>query len=95
MGEFAPELHAQVGDYVAELPIDVLYAVGDLAKYIADGANKHKKDTLIVNYYKDKTDLILDLHNILQSEDVVLLKASRGMQFEEIVKAIGKVNDNE
>ena len=95
MGEFAPELHSQVGDCVAELPIDVLYAVGDLAIHIAEGAKKHKKDTLTVNYYKDKTDLILDLHNILQPKDTVLLKASRGMQFEEIVKAIGKVNNNE
>ncbi|MEG2545420.1 MAG: cyanophycin synthetase, partial [Niameybacter sp.] len=95
MGEFAKDLHEQVGQYVAALGIDKLYAVGDLAIHIAEGAMHARKDHLEVKYYKDKADLILDLEQILQPEDTVLLKASRGMQFEEIVKAIGKVNDNE
>ena len=95
MGDFGPKLHQEVGKYVAEEKIDVLYAIGDLAKYIAEGAKEHKSKNLTVKYYADKQNFITDLEHILHKNDTVLLKASRGMQFEEIVKAIGKVNDNE
>lgn len=95
MGDFAPSLHQEVGKYVAEQPIDVLYAIGELAKNIAEGAAQVKDKHLTVSYYKDKQTFITDLEHILHKDDIILLKASRGMQFEEIVKAIGKVNDNE
>lgn len=95
MGEFAPEFHQQVGEYVADLDVDVLCCVGELALYIAKGASSKTKESLTINYYKDKADLICNLSHILKPQDTVLLKASRGMHFEEIVKAIGKVNDNE
>lgn len=95
MGEFAPQFHEQVGEYVAELDVDVLCCVGELAIHIAKGASDKRKEALTINYYKDKADLICNLSHILQPQDTVLLKASRGMHFEEIVKAIGKVNDNE
>lgn len=95
MGEFAPSLHEEVGRYVAEQEIEVLYAVGNLAKHIAEGAKQYGEKHLMVSYYEDKQTFITDLAQILHKDDTVLLKASRGMQFEEIVKAIGKVNDDE
>ena len=95
MGDFAPSLHEEVGRYAAMQKIDVLYAVGDLAEHIAKGAKQCEDKNLEVSYYKDKQTFITDLAQILHENDTVLLKASRGMQFEEIVKAIGKVNDNE
>lgn len=91
MGEHAPLLHAQVGSYVAELPIDILYCVGDLARYIKEGAIKHKKENLDIKYYEDKQMFIDAIQEELNDFDTVLIKASRGMHFEQIVKAIGKV----
>ena len=95
MGDFAPSLHEEVGQYAAMQKIDVLYAVGELAEHIAKGAKQCEDKHVEVRYYKDKQTFITDLEQILHENDTVLLKASRGMQFEEIVKAIGKVNDNE
>ena len=40
---------------------------------------------------KAKEEIIEDLKNIIQKDDVVLVKASRGIKFEDITKALEKV----
>ena len=87
MGEFGPALHEQVGKYAADLNIDILYAVGDIAKNIYEGA----KNKIQTEHYKTKEVFINKLQECIKPEDVVLFKASRGMHFEEMLEAVRKV----
>ena len=41
-------------------------------------------------YFEIKEEAIENFKNILQKEDVILVKASRGMHLEEIVKFLSK-----
>lgn len=89
MGEFAPELHKKVGAFAAEIGIDQVYAVGDLAEYIFMGAKEQGKTPVF--YYSTKEAFIEAMERELQAGDTILFKASRGMHFEEMLEAVRKV----
>ena len=89
MGEFAPELHKEVGTFANEIKVDLLIAVGELAKDIAQGYQLAggKK----VRYFTTKEAFVTEMGQILEKGDCVLFKASRGMHFETLVEEAGKV----
>lgn len=94
MGSHARVLHSEVGAYAAQCGINTLCSVGELAQYIELGAKSMQKN-IDLKYYTDKESFINDAPRFIQEGDVILFKASRGMQFEKMVEAIGKVKINE
>lgn len=88
LGKFGKEIHEKVGEEVYKSKIDILITVGELAKYIAETAEKlgMKQDRIFV--YDTKEDAIEKLKEIIETKDYILIKASNGMKFEEIVSAI-------
>lgn len=95
MGDHGPVLHREVGEYVATLAVDVLCAVGTIAKNIYEGAKSAQKDNLALYYYETQEDFLKDAKVFTNDANMLLFKASRGMHFENLVNAIRKVNDNE
>ena len=91
MGEYGPKLHEEVGTFILDTAIDTVYCVGELAKYIFKGISQKEKVGLSVHHYQDKESFTKQLEHELKQGDTVLVKASRGMKFEEIVASIGKV----
>ena len=91
LGENAAKFHYEVGTYAAENSVDILIAVGTQAKHIAEGAaallGKEK-----VHYYETKELLIHDIGSMISSGDVILLKGSRGMTMDQVVKKIMEMN---
>ncbi|MGL5677285.1 MAG: UDP-N-acetylmuramoyl-tripeptide--D-alanyl-D-alanine ligase [Cellulosilyticaceae bacterium] len=94
MGDFAENLHKEVGRQIAQLDVDCLIAVGDLGRYIQAGLLE-VSDGSETYHYATKEACIEALGEHIALQDTVLVKASRGMAFEEIVKALGKVNNHE
>ncbi len=93
LGKYEEELHRNVGKEIIRNKIDVLITVGNLAKYIAEEAEKlGLKQT-----YKFKTneECIKELENIIKKEDAVLIKASKAMHFEEIAESIEEAGNYE
>lgn len=86
-GELSSRYHREIGEYVSDKPVDMLIAIGDDAAYIRDGALKTMSADR-VKYYKTKNDFLKEIKNIITSGDVVLVKGSRGMAMEQIVKKI-------
>lgn len=84
LGDRENQWHREIGALAAD-KADLVIAVGPLAKEIWHGASAEKRTNL---YYQDNLSLISDLGSILQKGDVVLVKASRGRHFEEIINAI-------
>lgn len=89
MGEFAPELHQEVGEFASEVNIDLLIAVGTLAKHIYDGYKA--KTGQEACYFETKEKFVENLPQLVRRNDCILFKASRGMHFETLVEEVRKV----
>lgn len=90
LGEKEKELHAEVGAYALQKGIDVLLCTGELSKYMYENALKQQKITALrqteIYYFKTRDEMLAELKNILKSGDNILIKASHGMQFEQVVE---------
>ena len=87
MGELGPDyaaLHRSVGEYAAEIGIDLVCAIGPMSKEIAEGAASDGTKAL---WFETKADFLAQTKDILKDGDNVLIKASHGMEFPEIVEA--------
>ena len=88
LGEYSKELHEKVGKVVVKNKIDLLICVGKEVTYMAqqaivDGMSKEK-----IFLCNNNEEAIQILQQKLQPEDIVLLKASNGMNFTQICDAI-------
>lgn len=84
MGDFAPTAHHVIGRKVAESDIDFLLTVGQNAKIIADGALDAGMESTKVMHFENNKAVCVFLNAFLNEEDKILVKASRGMKFEQI-----------
>lgn len=90
LGEYSKTLHEQVGEEIAKNNIDILITVGTLAKDIAKRAEEDglaKENIFICNNNSEAVELI---NKLAEKGDAVLLKASNGLNFQEIFNAIFK-----
>ncbi len=84
LGPLAPALHAGIGEYLGKAGVDCLVAVGELAKHIYDAAEKAGVPEL--HYCAGKKEALPVLAQVVKPGCTVLVKASRGMAFEELVE---------
>ena len=85
LGREEEELHRQVGSYAAAADIDCLICIGGLSKLMyeaaaAGGAN--------AQYFEKNEDFLAQMKTLVQEGDAVLVKASHGMHFTQIVEAL-------
>lgn len=85
LGQNSQTLHEQVGEYLKDKSIDILFTFGDEAEYIY---NKGKAFVKYANHFQDKSNLIKELKSLVKDNDKVLAKGSRGMKLEDIVEAL-------
>ena len=90
LGENEKQLHYEVGQYVAENEIDVLFCAGTLSEEMAKGAQE--KGGCKVFYFKTREKMLPELLAYLAPEDTVLVKASHFMEYPKIVEAIKNCN---
>ena len=89
-GEFAKELHEEIGKIVCENQVDILICNGENAKYIVETAKENGFDENKIYYLENKEKIVEILKQLMQSEDVILFKASNGMRFFDIAEKIEK-----
>ena len=82
LGNESENAHKEVGEYATN-KADLLISTGEEKENYKMG---FKKDS--VKLYNTKEDLIEDLRNVIKEGDAIIIKASRGVKFEEIVKAL-------
>lgn len=88
LGEFSEESHHNIGIEAAKNKIDLTICIGQKSKYLFDAVTGKNKSAL---YYKTKEEFYSAIIDIVKAESTVLIKASRGMKFEEITKKILEV----
>ena len=100
LGENAESFHGEVGRYAVKRGIDLIVCVGELSEKMAEeakaeiekekvsgpGGNLRKSE---VRYYAGKDELLRELERLIKPGDTVLVKASHGMGFAEIVNKLG------
>jgi len=86
LGEHADELHYSVGCFVKECEIDLLFVVGKLSLQTAKGAIDSGMSSDDVFIFDNNEGLIEKLKTVLNEDDVMLVKGSRSMRMEEVVK---------
>ena len=90
LGPLGPSLHHGVGEHAGKLGIDCVVAVGDLAKNIYEAvADSEIPD---VFYFKTKEEAKTILPSLVKPGATILVKASRGMEFEELVRELSRVS---
>lgn len=87
LGEQAKELHENVGKFIAKNPVDYLITIGSYAKYISETAKTGMLEANI-KHFSTKDESKLFLKELINSEDVIIVKASNGNKFSEIVEYI-------
>lgn len=86
LGNNEKDLHYEVGNYACKKGIDVLICVGTLSEYTAKGAQESDdKDGTEVYYFTDKPAFMKTADAILREDDTVLVKASNGSGFRELL----------
>ena len=91
LGALGPDLHRCVGEYAGTVGnIDALLAVGDLSWHLYDGARQ--SDLPQVFFARDKAEAMTLLPGLIRPGAVILVKASRGMHFEEIVRELQRLS---
>jgi len=86
LGAESEELHREIGVLAAQSGLGSLICCGKEASFIHDGYMS--RGGVGASCYLAKADLIPELSGHIKKGDAVLVKASRGMHFEEIVGAL-------
>ena len=83
LGEtFAPALHTGVGEYLGREGISCLVAVGEMSRYIAQGARD--AGVPLIHHCNTREEAKALLPQLVQPDATFLVKASRGMKLEEL-----------
>lgn len=88
LGENAAKLHGDVGRYAAKLLIDEIICVGELSEHMAKEAEVVNNGKSNIRYYSKKEALLQELYRLIKPQDTILVKASHGMGFEEVVEKL-------
>lgn len=81
LGENEKQLHYEVGVHAAEKKIDLVICIGALSAETARGVGK-------AIHFATKGDFFAQAEKLLKKGDTVLVKASHGMEFPEIVEKL-------
>lgn len=91
LGAREKKLHEEVGAYAAYKNIDLIISVGKLCESLHEGAVSVKETRSEVHHFGDKEELKKQLGVLIHKGDTVLVKASHGMHFEELVELLEKI----
>jgi UDP-N-acetylmuramoyl-tripeptide--D-alanyl-D-alanine ligase len=87
LGEYSQREHLRIGEMAGRAEVDLLIAVGEDGSLYAEGAASHlpsdRRHVCLSN-----NDVIGYIRNRIGKGDVILIKGSRAMKMEEIVRAL-------
>lgn len=92
LGENSDRLHYEIGTYAAQSETEVLILIGENAKHMSGAVDEycaaHPERSCEKYYFAGRDAAMKELQSILKDHDAILIKASHGMGFDQIVKEI-------
>lgn len=79
--------HEEIGEFAAEMPINLLLTVGTLAENISKTC-KAGNETITTIHFENNVQAAEYLNSNLKVNDILYVKGSRSMALDEVVKAI-------
>ncbi len=92
LGKNEIQYHLQAGRTAAEMGIDLLATVGNLAYFMAEGSREAGLPAHRVYSYKNSSEGAAEIPSLAEPGDVILVKGSRGIHMEKITDALKRVN---
>lgn len=87
LGENEKEFHHEIGRFLQPAKVKFVFTFGELGKYIAEEAVKQFETGRVFSFL-NKQELIQSIKSLNQGNELILVKASRGMELEEVVNAL-------
>lgn len=87
LGEESYRLHKEVSEYADSIKVDLLITVGEFKNAFKEGFSKGEFIA-----FQSTEEAIEHLSKIIETDDVVLVKASRSMKFETIIEKLKLIN---
>ncbi len=84
LGDYSKKGHESVGEYAKSLNLDFLIGFGEEAQHTVNAFADKEKSKWFTDYDEARNFLL----NLVQTDDVVLCKGSRGMKTDRFVEAI-------
>jgi UDP-N-acetylmuramoyl-tripeptide--D-alanyl-D-alanine ligase len=93
LGEEEEKAHRELGAFINQRGVDLLFTVGKIGEIIARGALESGMDKGRVLIFNDNKETARKLEQILDKGDTVLIKGSRGNKMEEIVEMLTELEE--
>lgn len=91
MFELGPETqaaHRRLGRHAAKIGLDRLFLLGEMAPLVVEGAREERMDPGRIMLAADATAIVDELRASSRRGDVILVKGSRGMRMERVVRGL-------
>jgi len=88
LGKSSDRYHREIGEFAATCKLDALICVGPQGALIAEHAHKAGMPAKVITHYVDAPTAAPAVKKLVKKNDLVLLKASRGIQLEFIARAL-------
>ncbi len=89
LGELSETEHKSIGEFTADLDIDIMITIGEMASWIGQEAEKKTPNRRYM-HFDTKENIYPIINELFKSGDVVLIKASRGYELDKLVEEIEK-----
>lgn len=90
LGETSDMIHYTLGKDLKNYTLQEVLTIGDMARYITQGALNNVSGDVTVRHFQNKEDLFAYLQPYTKKECMILVKGSRGMKLDEIVDQLVK-----
>lgn len=90
LGKDSEKIHYRAGKWVKEAGIDFLITIGQLAEFIGEGAKEKGVPNENVVAFHNKEEALPFLLELLKEGDVILVKASRKLELDELAEELIK-----
>ena len=91
LGRQREQLHAEAGTFIARAKVQLLLAVGGLAKIAADAAKRTAEYDLQIKCFEDVRSVCNNLEEFVRDSDIVLVKGSRSVALELVVEKLKEI----
>ncbi len=85
LGDLSEKYHRQVGEAVAEAKIDYLLTYGEMVRATEEAA---ESQGIATRHFENKEEIADFLHHKLEKDDVLIIKGSRTLQLEEVIRRL-------
>ena len=91
LGPLEEKSHREIGQYLKESRIDLIFFVGPKMKWAVDELESSRRDyARMFFHFKDSFEAAKEIALKIKKDDVVLVKGSRGMMMERVIHRLSK-----